>query len=89
MKPRGVLVWACVLELLGSGCTVGREATPPVQAAAPGPPSPACPESIAAEAPLEADYGPRIHARQWWPALAPSRTCSWATTSLETRSSRL
>lgn len=72
MKPRGVLGWLCVLGLLGSGCTVGSQAAPPVQVAAPEPPSAACPESIAADAPLEADYGPRIHARHWWPALSPS-----------------
>ena len=83
MKPRGVLVWACMLELLGSGCTAGREAAPAVQAAVHGPPAPACPESIAAEAPLEADYGPRIHARHWWPGLAPSQLAFIPTNSTE------
>jgi hypothetical protein len=72
MKPRGVLGWVCVLVLLGSGCAASREGASPPQAAASQPPSPACPESIAADVPLEADYGPRIHARRWWPSLSPS-----------------
>jgi len=72
MKPRGVLGWVCVLALLGSGCTAIREAAAPIHAAAPEPPSPACSESIADDAPLEADYGPRIHARHWWPSLSSS-----------------
>jgi hypothetical protein len=83
MKSRGVLGWVCVLELLSFGCTAGREAAPQVQTAAPAPPSPTCPESIAADAPLEADYGPRIHARRWWASLSPSEFAFVPTNSTE------
>ncbi len=83
MNLRGVLGWVAVLKLLGLGCTAGRGAAPAIQAAAPEPLSPACPESIAAEAPLEADYGPRIHARHWWPALSPSEFAFVPTNSTE------
>jgi len=83
MNPRRVLVWACVLELLGAGCTAGREASPQVQVAAPAASAPACPESIAADAPLEADYGPRIQSRHWLPALSPSEFAFVPTNSTE------
>jgi hypothetical protein len=77
-------LWACLLALLGTGCTAGRQASAPSQAAAaPAPSTPACPESIAADAPLEADYGPRIHARHWLPALAPTEFAFVPTNSVE------
>lgn len=71
---------AGILGLMGAGCTTGRATAPPVEVAAP---TPTCPESIAADAPLEADYGPRMHPRHWWPALSPSEFAFVPTNSIE------
>jgi hypothetical protein len=81
-QSRGV-AWACTLALMGAGCTVGRQSAAPLQAAAPVPPPPVCPESIAADAPLESDYGPRIQARHWWPSLSASEFAFVPTNSME------
>src|SRR5689334_22264287 len=83
MTPRRLRVWTWVLEFLGAGCAIERKATAPVQAAAPAPSIPAYPESIAAEAPLEADYGPRIQACHWLPTLSPSEFAFVPTNSVE------
>lgn len=80
-KPTRVL--ASILGLMIAGCAAGRGSAAPVQAAAPAPPAPMCPDSIAADAPLEADYGPRIQARHWWPALTPAEFTFVPTNSIK------
>ena len=83
MRQRSLRSWACVMGLLGAGCITGRERAPPVPMAAPAPPAPTCPESIAADVPLEADYGPRIRPRQGWPTLSASEFAFVPTNPIE------
>jgi hypothetical protein len=83
MSQRSIRVCAAILGLMVAGCTAGRTTAPAAQAVAPTPPSPTCPESIAADAPLEGDYGPRIHPRHWWPALTPSEFAFVPTNTIE------
>ena len=65
---RGV---ACALALLGVACaTTPRRVAAPAVAEAP---APTCPESIAADKPLELDSWPRLRPRSWLPGLAPAQ----------------
>jgi hypothetical protein len=60
------LGWAFTLGLLGAGCTTPRRSAPPPVAEAP---APTCPESIAADKPLELDSWPRLRPRSWLSSL--------------------